>query len=188
MIPIYLFPRHGDSSTESPLSSNSARWEICLFLSEKAEYYSIPSHVHRLIYQLLAAPTIPHKFPVQKLNRGERMPEPYNSVVKVFAAREQWPCQWLAGGPDTEQSPAAPPGWPHNTTTEGTRQHRTGISFWKHHQLSGSVRRNTVNKKTAFFFEFILLSQVDDNRWGSIWGTSTAACPSCLPPTIDCKR
>lgn len=72
---------------QSPLSSSTARWDICSFLSEKADYYGIPSHENRSIYPLLAAPTIPHKLPAEKLSTGERQPEPYNSEVKVFPAR-----------------------------------------------------------------------------------------------------
>lgn len=78
----------------------------------------------------------------------------------------------------------------HSTKTWGTQQHQTGrfsALFWKHHNLSGLLRRNTVHKKRAFFFVFLPLFQMDGNCWGSICRTSSAARPCCLPPTTDCK-
>lgn len=94
------------------------------------------------------------------------------------------------GSPNTEHSSSSRASTHSKAQHWGTQQHQTGrfsASFWKHRNLSGLVRRNTVNKKRAFFFVFLLF-QMDGDCWGSICRTSTAERPCCLPPTTDCKH
>lgn len=53
-----------EAPAQSLLSAATLQDERYVYFSQKAEYYSIPSHVNRSIYLLLAVPTVPHKLPV----------------------------------------------------------------------------------------------------------------------------
>lgn len=129
--------------------------------------------MNRSIYPLLAAPTVPHKLPAEKLSRGERQPEPYISEVKQRSSQPDSTDTARDMLVALTQSRAALSGWAHtlkhSTKTWGTEQHQTGrfsASFWKHHKLSGLARRNTVNKKSAFcvcFFFFRWMVTAEDS-------------------------
>lgn len=145
--------------------------------------------MNRSIYPLLAAPTVPHKLPAEKLSRGERQPEPYISEVKQRSSQPDSTDTARDMLVALTQSRAALSGWAHtlkhSTKTWGTEQHQTGrfsASFWKHHKLSGLARRNTVNKKSAFcvcFFFFFRWMVTAEERPGRMWQHHPVF--SCLP-------